>query len=205
LRVFGVGQWEHNPRLCKACIKRIAKRPGGAEVELSLLFADVRGSTTLAETMAATDFTRQLNRFYRTTALAVDHANGIIDKVMGDGIMALFVPGISGPDHAAQAISAGRDLLDQSDSHQLPVGAGVHTGVAFVGVVGADEQTLDFTALGDTVNTAARLGSVAAPGELLVSDATMAKSGEDPAGLEHRELQLKGRTEPIGAWTVRSS
>jgi adenylate cyclase len=202
MRLIGFGRWEHNPAICTACIKKVAHRPGGSEIELSLLFADVRDSTALAENLRAAEFSQRMGRFYRTTARVVDDADGIVDKVMGDGIMALFVPGITGPDHASHAIRAGRDLLDRSDEHGLPVGAGVHTGIAYVGVIGEDEATLDFTALGDTVNTAARLGSLAAADELLVSDEAMDRSDTSSGALEHRLLDAKGKREPVGAWVV---
>ena len=110
---------------------------------------------------------------------------------MGDGVIALFIPGFDGPQHAEHAIAAGRDLQaavkdPASGLTLLPIGIGVHTGVAYVGAVGGGEQQLDFTALGDPVNTAARLTSVAGAGELLVSAdaATAGKLATD--GLEKR-------------------
>ena len=91
--------------------------------------------------------------------------------------MALFIPVIAGENHAARAIAAGRAILAAVErgglgSKGLMVGAGVHTGEAFVGVVGSDEK-VDFTALGDTVNIAARLGGLAGPGELLVEPGSL--------------------------------
>ncbi len=127
---------------------------------------------------------------------------------MGDGVVALFIPGIGGPQHADQAIAAGRGvqagLRDPgSGLMQLPVGIGVHSGVAYVGAVGGGEQQLDFTALGDAVNTTARLSSVAGPGELLVSAQAAAAGHLATDGLEQRHLELKGRTEPVDAWVIR--
>ncbi|HVQ22404.1 MAG TPA: adenylate/guanylate cyclase domain-containing protein, partial [Candidatus Saccharimonadia bacterium] len=121
---------------------------------------------------------------------------------------ALFIPGFDGPQYAEHAIAAGRGLQAAlkdpgSGLTQLPIGIGVHTGVAYVGAVGGGEQQLDFTALGDAVNTTARLSSVAGPGELLVS-ADAARAGHLATdGLEQRHLELKGRTEPVDAWIIR--
>ena len=87
------------------CIHALEKRPGGAEIELSLLFADVRGSTALAEKLGNEEFMRLLARFYATAATVVDARNGIVDKFVGDEVVALFIPGFAGADHAADAVA----------------------------------------------------------------------------------------------------
>jgi adenylate cyclase len=208
LRLLGRGRWEGNPAMCRICIAKIAKIPGGAEVEVSVLFADVRGSTGVAEQTSPTEFRGLLNQFYEAAARAVDEARGVVDKFLGDGILALFIPGFGGPDHANQAVQAGRDILQTTGNSQgsqepwLPVGVGVHTGIAFVGSIGTAE-TVDFTALGDTVNVAARLGSVAGPGELVVSIETAEAAGLDRKGVESRHLNLEGRSEPLNVLVLR--
>ena len=111
--------------------------------------------------------------------------------------MALFIPVISGENHADRAISTGRAILAAVEAEGLArnglmVGAGVHTGEAFVGVVGSDEK-IDFTALGDTVNIAARLGGLAGPGELLVSRTSWDHAGLGPPPAE-RDMEIAGRT-----------
>ena len=204
LRMVGRGRWEGNPALCRICIGKLAKISGGAEVELSVLFADIRGSTGVAEAMSPSEFRAMLNRFYQEAAQAVDRAMGIVDKFLGDGILALFIPGIGGPDHPRQAVEAGFDILRATGNASaderpwLPVGAGIHTGVAFVGSVGTAE-TVDFTGLGDTVNAAVRLGEVAKAGELLISMETAEAARIDRSGLDFRELDLKGRSQAFGA------
>ena len=98
------GPWEKNPQLCKACIGGLAKKgPGGAEVELSLLFADIRGSTTIGERLRPTEFSALLHAFYRNR-----RPTAIADKFVGDEAIGLFIPGFAGRDHAARAIQAGR-------------------------------------------------------------------------------------------------
>jgi adenylate cyclase len=202
LKPFGFGPSSLNRRLCRACFKQVDKMPGGAEVELSLLFADVRGSTGLAERMPSQEFSRLISRFYGAAGRVVDNWNGLIDKFVGDEVVALFIPGFAGEDHASRAVEAARELLRETGNDGtepwIPVGAGVHTGVAFVGSVGEGDDC-DFTAVGDAVNTAARLASSAAAGEVLVSRATVEASGLDSAGLEPRTLTLRGRDETVDA------
>jgi adenylate cyclase len=196
-RLFWHGPMRDNPLLCKACFGQLAKHPGGAELEISVVFADVRGSTGLAERISASGYRGLIQDYYLAAANAIDANGGIVDKFLGDGVMALFVPVITGENHAARAIEAGRAILAAVErgglsARGLMVGAGVHTGEAFVGTVGSDEK-LDFTALGDTVNIAARLGSVAGPGELLVSRFAWDRAGLGTPPAE-RQVEIAGRT-----------
>ena len=110
-KVFLRGESPDHPLICHACISPLGKHPGGAEIEISVLFADVRGSTALAERSSAADFRGELQRFYAVAGEAIDGNGGIIDKFLGDGVMALFIPMITGENHAARAIQAGRELL----------------------------------------------------------------------------------------------
>lgn len=203
VRLLGGKPAVFNRRLCTLCIKTAHKQPGGAEVEISALFADVRGSTRLAEQSAPGEFGQVLARFYGTAARVVDRWDGIVDKFVGDQAVALFIPGFAGQDHAARAVAAAQELLVNTGHGEaapwLPVGVGVHTGVSYVGFVGEDDA-LDFTAVGDTVNTASRLCEAAGPGEVLVSDAAAGAAALDASGLEHRILELRGREQTVGAW-----
>ena len=96
MTMLGFGKYPANPQLCNACFRSSAKKPGGAEIELSVLFADVRGSTGLAETMAAAEYSRLLNAYYRVATDAIRESGGLIDKLLGDGVMALFITGLHG-------------------------------------------------------------------------------------------------------------
>jgi adenylate cyclase len=205
LRLVGFGPSKINRRLCRACFRDMEKYPGGAEIELSFLFADVRGSTALAEGIPAQEFSRLISRFYGTAATVVDRWDGLVDKFVGDEVVALFIPGFAGEDHAERAIEAARELLKETGNTAgepwVPIGAGVHTGQAFVGRVGEDDAC-DFTAVGDAVNTTARLASTADAGEILVSASAATASGLDTAGLETRTLSLRGRGETVEAWVA---
>jgi adenylate cyclase len=207
MRALAYGPSPLNRRLCKWCLRGIHKHPGGAEVEISVLLADVRGSTAIAERMPPEEFSGLMARFYGAAAGVIDEWDGIVDKFVGDGAVALFIPGFAGSDHAAGAIAAARSLLEQTGNDGpepwIPVGAGVHTGRSFVGSVGEGDAR-DFTALGDTVNTAARLTGLAGAGEILISAEAATAGGLETTGLERRTLQLRGRNQSIDAWVARA-
>jgi adenylate cyclase len=210
---FGWGRWPANPTLCRICARGLDRGKGGAEVQATFLFADIRGSTGLAEHLRPGEFQALLDRFYRICAEAIDAGGGLLDKYLGDGVVALFTPVFAreGRSPAAGAIEAGRVILERVRSGttvgrpSLPVGVGVHSGLAYIGVLGTEGGHLDFTGVGDTVNTAARLGSVADAGELLVSTAAAEAAGLATDGLEERRLELKGREELIDVVVIKVS
>jgi adenylate cyclase len=200
MRLIGKGQSSINPRLCNACFNYMRGHRGGAEITCSLMFADVRGSTSLAEGMSATEFRSLMNRFYRVATRAVFDNDGSVDKFVGDEVMAMFFPLASGEEHPAKAVAAARQLLEATGHADpggpwLPMGAGVHTGRAWVGALG-DEVHVELTAVGDAVNVTARLASVAAAGEILVSADAARAAGLD-AGATRRTVELKGKAEPV--------
>jgi adenylate cyclase len=197
MELLGYGRYPPNPQLCNSCFRQSEKHPGGAEIEITALFADVRGSTGLAETMSPAEYSAAVNDYVRAATRAIREPNGLVDKLLGDGIMALFIPGFVGGDHAAAGVEAARTILR---AVALPVGIGLHSGEAWVGFVGGVDQVRDFTALGDAVNVASRLGSEAGPGELLLSASTAESARLTTGGLEPRRLELRGRSEPLDAW-----
>lgn len=197
MSLLGYGRYPANPQLCNSCFRMSQKHPGGAELEITALFADIRGSTGLAESMSAAEYSAAVDRYIRVASHAIREPGGLVDKLLGDGVMALYIPGFVGTDHAAKAIEAGRHILR---SVQLPVGVGVHTGPAWVGFVGGIDDVQDFTALGDAVNVASRLGSEAGQGELLMSAATADAAALSTEALDPRHLELRGRAEPVEAW-----
>jgi adenylate cyclase len=196
MRAMGKRPADKNPRVCQSCFTFMAKHHGGAEIEASFMFADIRGSTALAERMTAGEFHALLDRFYATASNVVFDHDGGVDKFVGDEVVAMFFPLMSGPRHAARAVETAEALL-RATGHEdpagpwVPVGAGVNTGAAWVGAVGDDAHT-ELTALGDAVNTTARLASAAAAGEVLVSAAAADAAGLDPS-LERRAIELKGK------------
>jgi adenylate cyclase len=199
-----------NPNLCTICEQFARKYQGGAEIDLTMLFIDVRGSTPLAESMSAAEFSRLINRFYRVATGILIQTDAFIDKLVGDQVVGLYVPGLAGTTHAAAAINAAREVM-QAVGHSdpggpwLPLGAGVHTGRAFVGAVGSRDGTTDITVLGDAANTAARLSSSAGPGEILISQAAYEAAGLPLEGSEPRLLNLKGKSKPVAVRVFRPS
>lgn len=186
-----------NPNLCNLCDDLLPA--GGAEVDIAVLFADVRGSTALAEKLGAKAFAETLNRFYHVASDVLIAHQAMIDKMVGDEVMALFVPAVCGLQHRRRAAEAAVGLLQgmqevRLGDETLPVGIGVHAGTAFVGKVG-DPGVHDFTALGDTVNTAARLQAEAGAGQVVVSEAVYEAGRDLFGGSEVRNVSLKGKAD----------
>ncbi len=206
MRMIGKRPSDKNPTMCNSCFDFIVRNHGGAEIECSFLFADVRGSTTIAEGMSATSFRGLLDRFYSTASAVVVDYDGSVDKFVGDELVAMFFPLLSGERHAARTVEAARALLAATGHADeagpwVPLGAGVHTGPAWVGAVG-DGAHVELTALGDTVNTTARLASAAKTGEILVTTTAADAAGLEP-GLERRSLDLKGKALPTEVVVLR--
>ena len=206
MRVIGRGPSKLNPRMCGLCERFAQDHPGGAEIPLSLLFADIRGSTHLAETLGTVRFSALIARFYNAVTDELVNADALIDRLIGDEVVALFVPALAGQRHAEAAVQAAQAILkatghEDSMGPWVPVGVGVHTGTAFVGAVGSGGVS-DITALGDDVNLTARLAATASAGEILITEATRAASGLSTDGLEPRHLTLKGRDAPADVWLM---
>lgn len=198
MRFMGHARWTKNPKYCTGCFGMLSRNHGGAEVECSLLFADVRGSTAMAESASPREFNRLMGRFYDTATEVLVNHDGIVDKFVGDQIIGIFIPAMASPQHAARAVEAARSLLTEtgfgtSSGPWVPIGIGVNTGVAYVGSIG-DSSDTEMTAMGDIVNVTARLSSVAGAGEILVATPAAAAAGLSP-GLPRRSLQLKGKSQ----------
>ena len=205
MRAIGKKQSTGNPLMCTSCEKQLLKRRGGAEVESSLLFADVRGSTQLGEQLSSSDYRALLARYYTVASEAVFANSGIVDKFVGDELVAAFPPFL-GENHAERAIEAARAVMrgtghGEPDGPWLPIGAGVHTGRMWFGTVGEGSH-VEITVLGDVVNTAARLVAAAGTGEILVSADAAEVVGLDTA-LERRSLELKGKELPTEVVVLR--
>ena len=205
---FGIVSSKLNPQLCNQCEMFAQRFSGGAEIELSILFADVRGSTTMAEQMNPTEFRGIINRFYNSATKVLFDSKGMVEKMIGDAVTGFFTPGISGPDHAQLAVNAAREILKVTGHHSpagpwVQVGVGVHTGLAYVGTVNADSGVTDIAVLGDTANVGARLAALAGPGEIYTSRATAESAGLDIADCaEVRRENVKGRSEPVDIWVL---
>jgi adenylate cyclase len=203
--VFGKQQSVLNPRFCNMCDEAMRQFPGGAEVEMSMLFADIRGSTALSEKMSPTEFSQLINRFYTGSTKLIIEEDGLVEKLAGDSVAAFWGAGFAGPNYVRRTINVAQNLLRIMEQQKIPVGIGVHSGVAFFGAMGAAEGLTEISAIGDEVNLAARLASKAAAGEIIVSEQALAEAGIDGSGLESRTLELKGISEPVLARVMHSS
>lgn len=207
LRFYGSAPSSFSSRLCSACEHFVRKKESGAELELSMLFADVRDSTPLAESTPTKEYKTLIQRFYKETSHELIHRNSMVNRLMGDQVSALFVPRFAGKEHAKVALEAARAILKVTGhgSEQgpwIPVGVGVHTGMAFVGAVGSGDGVNEIAVLGSAPNLCARLSSAAGAGEILVSEQALANAGGQDEGWERRELELKGISEKISVRVV---
>jgi adenylate cyclase len=201
--LFGKKRSLLNPRFCNICDEAARQFPGGAEVEMSMLFADIRGSTALSEGMSATEFSRFINRFYKGSTKAIIDEDGLVEKLAGDAVAAFWGAGFAGPNYVERTIKVAQNISMVMAKEEIPVGIGVHSGVAYFGAVGTADGMTNISAIGDEVNMAARLASSAAAGEIVVSEQAIRESGIDGSHLESRSLELKGIREPVHVRIMR--
>ena len=205
---LGLRASRFSPQLCGWCESSIRKMEGGAEIELTMLFADARGSTRLAETIGINEFTQMIQRFYKVATDIILQDRGMVNRLMGDQVIGLFVPRFSGSNHAQAAIDAAKDLL-LATGHQdeqgpwAPVGVGIHTGPAYVGTVGHGEGVNEIAVLGSAANLAARLSSEAKQGEVLISQDAMVCAKHSGESMQRQELALKGISESVPVQGMR--
>jgi adenylate cyclase len=208
MRVIGKRPSNANPNWCTGCFDYMTKHRGGAEVEGAFLFADIRGSTALAERLSSSDYHDLLERYFATATSAVFKYDGFVDKFVGDELVALFYPLLTGERFVERAVDAAKEVLRTTGHGDpagpwVPVGVGVHSGLAWFGSVGEGTH-VEMTAVGDAVNVAARLAAAAEAGEILVSADAATASDLDPT-LERHALELKGKELPTDVVSIRVS
>ena len=176
---------------------------------MAFLIADVRDSTSIAETVSPTKFTETMNQFFSAANRVLVGSDAYIDKLVGDEVFGFYMPYL-GSGKSRRAVMAAKQLLIAT-GHQdakgpwLPVGVGVNTGVAFVGSVGTSDGRTDFTAMGDVVNLTARLSSLAGTGEILIGTSTWTEAAIADETAESRRLRVKGKSEPIDVFVLKVS
>jgi adenylate cyclase len=202
IRPLGYRQSRKSPNLCATCVE--ASPPGGMTMEAGVLFADIRGFTSLSERSDPAAVSTLLRRFYGA-AEDVLFPEAVIDKLIGDEVMALYLPIYGRFEEAAPLmLDHARRLLTAvgygaAEGPFAEVGVGLDYGEAFVGNVGGGTYS-DFTAIGDVVNVAARLQGAAAGGEIVASARLVERL--DPVPGEPIELELKGRAAPVAAYRI---
>ena len=182
----------------------------GVERDVTVLFADIRGFTRLSEGLEPADVVALLNDVFQLVSDRILARGGTIDKFIGDSVMAYFGAPVPSADHPIAAVSAGVDIARaveernaklEPGEHVIGVGIGIHTGPVVVGNIGSDRRT-DFTAIGDSVNVAARLEKLARAGEILVSEAVQRRVRGSHRLRFEGERQLSGRQEPVHVYSV---
>lgn len=196
-----------SPQVARGVVARELPEP--AETELTVVFSDIRGWTALSES-AMPSLRTQLNEHLGAMSDLVLERDGMVDKFLGDSVMAVFGAPVRVPDHARRALDCARAMLVRQDqlnarweSDGLPafrLGVGVNTGIAVAGSVG--DAKLEYTVTGDAVNVAQRLNSIADAGEVVASEETVLAAGEAPGNVE--TVSVKGRGRPVRVVRLRS-
>jgi adenylate cyclase len=187
-------------------------RPGGRLMEISILFADIRGFTAMSEKLPPSDVVTVLNEYLDSMEEQVFRYGGTLDKYTGDGMMVLFGAPIPQPDHAERAVRAALGMQKaavelgqrrRSKQEHIAYGIGIATGLAVAGHIGSTRR-LDYTAIGDTVNLAARLEGKAPPEAVLISQATYEAVKDIVIAEVLEPMQVKGKELPVTVYRVRS-
>ena len=183
----------------------------GRLAELSVLFTDIRGFTTMAESETPQETVSMLNSFFTAMANVIFRNEGNLDKFIGDCVMAVWGSPSSHPDDAARALRAALEMQSEVEAlnrsrgaagqRPIAIGIGVNTGQAVVGYMGSTERH-EYTAIGDSVNTAARLCSMAKPGEILASESTIRSAGSRFASIPLPVAQVRGKEKSVQVYKV---
>lgn len=215
-RVFGIRPSRMNPNTCTICelmFTRVMKARK-ITVDVSVLFADLRGYTTLSQSLSPDTVSSLLDAFYDECADAIWEFDGLLNKTIGDAVMAIFNFPIRHTDHAERAVLAAREIQRRCqarrallaaegvglDGSELGVGIGIDSGDASFGEFGRSHR--DLTAIGTVVNTAARAQSAADAGRILVTGTVCDRAPDQTAGAEGREYRLKGFEKPVTLYAI---
>jgi adenylate cyclase len=210
-RVFGIRPSKMNPNTCTVCelmFTRVMKARK-VTVDVSVLFADLRGYTTLSQSRSEDAVSSLLDAFYDECAAAIWEFDGLLNKTIGDAVMAIFNFPIRHANHAERAVLAAQEIQRRCLSHrkllmaegtgldgsELGVGIGIDSGDASFGEFGRSHR--DLTAIGTVVNTAARAQSAAEAGQILVTEAVYERVRGQADTREGRQFQLKGIEKPV--------
>lgn len=213
-RAFGIRPSRMNPNTCTICERMFTKvmKSRQVEIEATILFADLRGYTSLSQSISAGAISELLDAFYDECAEAIWEGDGIVNKTMGDALMAVFNFPISRSDHAAQAVRTAREIQRRwglrrksfsaslSAGDKIGVGVGINSGKVNFGEFGRAHH--DLTAIGTVVNVASRAQAAAAPDEILVTQSVYERAQTELPRSRSRDYRLKGLSEPATLWAA---
>ena len=195
---------------------RIAASPdavklGGDKRQVSVLFSDIRGFTAMSETMKPEEMAKLLSEYFTEMVECVFRHGGTLDKFIGDAVMAQWGAPLAEPDDTDRAMRSAIDMMQELERLNvrwkaegrptLSIGIGLNCGEAFAGNIGS-ERRLEYTVIGDTVNTASRLCGAAAGGEILMSEKFKESLQEPPKLKSHPPMELKGKSQPLPVYSV---
>lgn len=198
------------PQVVELMLRDPARVKLGGDMQLvTVMFTDLEGFTTLSEETPPDELLRVLNRYHELVSSVVRQHGGIVNKFMGDGVMALFNTPVPLANHARCAVGAASSIraalpalhAEFESRFRLKINCGIHTGAAIVGNVGTAEY-MDYTALGDTVNVAARLQDIARGGQILISDKTQSDLGPGIIVSAMGPLAIRNRSKPLNTFAV---
>lgn len=210
LRLIGIKRSQMNPNLCTICETNFTKVKKKKQVVIpaTILFADLRGYTSLSERSERSEVLHLLHSFYDECASAIWERDGIVNKFIGDAVLAIFNFPIMQEDHARQAVLAGMEIqkrwikaTSELKEASTGIGVGIHTGNASIGEVGTAYK--DFTIIGPVVNLASRIQSAAGLGEVVVTEAVYHQVEDLFPQATNRSYQLKGIEEPVNGYLLR--
>lgn len=202
---LGLEPSNRNPLFCNACDGFLQAFPGGAEVDLAIMFCDLRGSVELSSGMSPKEFKDLIVTMRETIIPALWRSEGFVLQFQGDSIIGVWPPGFSGPDYAKKAVDAGfrmSELLNTLtiNGRRVPVGISIHAGRAYLGTVASVGNDLqEVSAFGYDVNVAARLSDAATVGEVLISEAAFTAAGRLEDAVDMQSFDLKGMNAAVRA------
>ena len=214
----GIGGWfmrrkgkapnSRNPNYCNACDKFLEAFPGGAEVNMSVLYVDIRQSTEYTQSHNTAEVSQRINTFLSEATRIITDNDGFIMAFYGDCVVAAWPPGFSGKDHAQKVFRTAQQLVNNksmvdSKGEVIPIGVGIHTGPVYIGTVTALQGSFrDVSIFGNNVNLAARLASHASAMQALSTHENIVAAGKQSDSFKHESVELKGFDEPVEVYTI---
>jgi adenylate cyclase len=184
---------------------------GGEKRTIAILFSDIRGFTSLSETMNPDDVANLLSEYFTVMVEIVFRHGGTLDKFIGDAVMAQWGAPIGEKDDADRAMAAAVDMLEElkilnvkwkaAGRPEMQIGIGVNYGESFAGYIGS-ERRLEYTVIGDAVNISSRLCARAEGGEILLTESMKTALSKPPKMTEKGSMELKGRKKPMPVFSV---
>ena len=196
-----------SPNLVEQVVQgKLQLEKGGALSEVTLLFSDIRGFTSMSESRAPQEIVRMLNEYFELMVDVIFKYQGTLDKFVGDEIIALFGAPVAMENAEVKAVQCALDMMQvlsefnrvrlDEGQNEIKIGIGINTGMVVTGAIGSS-RALQYTAIGDAMNTTARLCSVAQPGQIILSEATFKKVQGQIAAVPLPDVRVKGKTDEL--------